>query len=90
MKPFANKDAKEKRVLDVESYRLALRNQLIDLQDVSAGDLRQLALERAKAMRTQLIDKLHIDEGRVFVLEPEAGTANDKQMIVSTVSVNAS
>lgn len=90
MKPVANKEAKEKRVLDVESYRLTLRNQLIDLQDVSAGDLRQLALERAKAMRTQLIDKLHIDEGRVFVLEPEAGTVNDKQMVVSTVSLNAS
>lgn len=90
LKPVANKEAKEKLVLDVESYRLALRNQLVDLQDVSAGDLRQLALERAKAMRTQLIDKLHIDEGRVFVLEPEAGKANDKQMVVSTVSVNAS
>ena len=90
MKPVAIKEAKEKLVLDVEAYRLALRNQLIDSQDVSAGDLRQLALDRAKAMRTQLIEQLHIDEGRVFVLEPEAGKANDKQMIVSTVSVNAS
>ena len=89
LKPVANKEAKEKLVLDVENYRLALRNQLIDLQDVSAGDLRQLALDRAKAMRTQLIDKLHIDEGRVFVLEPEAGKVNDKQTVVSTVSVNA-
>ncbi len=79
----------EELALNQNNYRLALCNELIDLQVVSDGDLRQLALERAKAMRSQLVEKHHIEESRVFVLEPEARKANEKQMIISTVTLNA-
>lgn len=87
LKPTKNS---EELALNRRNYHLALRNQLLELQAVSDGDLRQLALERAKAMRSQLVEKHHIDEARVFVLEPEARKANEKQMIVSTVTLNAS
>jgi hypothetical protein len=89
LKPVKNPEAKEKLVLDAESYRLALREQLLETQEVTAGDLRQLALERAKALRGQLVEKLHIEDARVFILEPEMNKMNDKQQVVSSVTLSA-
>ena len=76
-------------MLDTESYRLALREQLLEMQEVTAGDLCQLALERAKALRGQLVEKLHIEDARVFILEPEMNKMNDKQQVVSSVTLSA-
>jgi len=89
LKPVKNPEAKEKLVLDAESYRLALREQLLEMQEVTAGDLRQLALERAKALRGQLVEKLHIEDARVFILEPEMNKMNDKQQVISSVTLSA-
>ncbi len=87
LKPTKNS---EELALSQSNYIQALRNELVDLQLVSEGELRQLAIERAKAMRSHLVEKHHIQEARVFVLEPEARKVNEKQMIVSTVTLNAS
>ena len=70
-------------------YQQALAQALQASQPVAEGELRQLALDRARAIRSQLIDKNQIAESRVFVLEPTADAANDRQQVISKVSVNS-
>ncbi len=81
----ANKDA---LLVSQNSFSQSLRNELIKSQDVQEGDLRQLALDRARIMRMQLVEKNKIEEGRVFILEPEASKMTDKQLVISKVTVN--
>lgn len=75
--------------LAANSYQQALAQALQASQPVAEGELRQLALDRARAIRSQLIDKNQIAESRVFVLEPTADAANDRQQVISKVSVNS-
>ena len=69
-------------------YQQSLYQRLVELQILAEGELRQLALERAKAMRIYLVEKNSIEDRRIFILEPEPNKANEQQLIVSKVSVN--
>jgi hypothetical protein len=80
---------KNKLDLDVDAYLQALRTELIAREVVLDGDLRQLALDRAGAVRRQLVEISKIDEGRIFVLEPVSVQATDKK-IVMKVALTAS
>lgn len=70
-------------------YLKSLENELIAREVVLEGDLRQLALDRARAVRNQMVEVHKIEEGRVFVLEPVTVPASNNQIIMK-VSLTAS
>ncbi|MDI1303073.1 MAG: DUF748 domain-containing protein [bacterium] len=80
---------KNKLELDVDAYLQTLRTELIAREVVLDGDLRQLALARAGAVRRQLVEINKIGEDRIFVLEPVSVQATDKK-IVMKVALTAS
>lgn len=82
----ASKD--ELRVAETH-YLTALENELIAREVVLEGDLRQLALDRARAVRNQMVEVHKIEESRVFVLEPVTVPANGNQIIMK-VALTAS
>lgn len=56
------------------ALRTALRTALLEKEEVADGDLRELALDRSRALRQVLIEQGQVTDSRVFVLEPEAVT----------------
>ena len=56
------------------AWRTALRTALLEKEEVADGDLRELALDRSRALRQVLIEQGQVTDSRVFVLEPEAVT----------------
>lgn len=90
LKPVEDKGGnKEELALAEDSYLKSLRNELIARETVLDGDLRQLALHRARVVRAQIVEVNKIDESRVFVLEPVSVTATGDK-IVMKVSLTAS
>lgn len=71
-----------------EAYRASLRAALLEREAVADGDLRQLALDRSRALRRIMIDEGKVEDARVFVLEPEAATAVDGR-VVTVATLNA-
>ncbi|HET8729718.1 MAG TPA: DUF748 domain-containing protein [Moraxellaceae bacterium] len=72
-----------------DAYQAGLRDELVARETVLDGDLRQLALERARALRSRLVDNEGVDAARIFVLEPVTATANHGK-VVTKVTLNAS
>lgn len=68
-------------------YQQALTDQLIQAQLVTEGDLRQLALERAKSIRNQLVEKYQIAANRIFILEPNAVELSQNQQVISNMTL---
>lgn len=56
------------------AWRTTLRTALLEKEEVADGDLRELALDRSRALRQVLIEQGQVTDSRVFVLEPEAVT----------------
>lgn len=73
--------------LSRKSYELALKNALIAEQKVTEGELRQLALERAKIIRNQLVEQGQIDPSRLFILEPTAVSMPEQTYIASQMMI---
>lgn len=83
LKPAADKaNNKQELELAEEGYMTSLRNELIARETVLDGDLRQLALQRARVVRAQIVETNKIDESRVFVLEPVSVTASGEKIIM--------
>ncbi len=61
-------------------YLKALEEELAAREVVVDSELRTLALERARQVRSRLVEAGGIAEGRVFVLEPVNSTAQDGQV----------
>lgn len=59
------------------AYLDALRGELVARETILDGDLRQLALDRARVLRERLVEANQVDAGRVFVLEPVTAPAAD-------------
>jgi hypothetical protein len=90
LKPAADKaGSKQELELAEAGYMTALRNELIARETVLDGDLRQLALHRARAVRAQIVEVNKVDESRVFVLEPVSVTATGEKIIMK-VNLTAS
>lgn len=68
--------------LAIAAYETHLRNELIARETVLDGDLRQLALERARTVRNQLVEVSKIEESRVFVLEPVTVKATGNTVVM--------
>ena len=68
-------------------YQQALTDQLIKAQLVTEGDLRQLALERAKSIRNQLVEKYQIAANRIFILEPNTVELSQNQQVISNMTL---
>ncbi len=68
--------------LAIAAYETHLRNELIARETVLDGDLRQLALERARTVRNQLVEISKIEESRVFVLEPVTVKATENTVVM--------
>jgi hypothetical protein len=51
------------------------------------GELRQLALERAKNIRNQLVEHEHIEDSRIFILEPVEVTSESTDAVISKISI---
>lgn len=90
LKP-AEDAAKTKDALQLaeDSYLKSLRDELIARETVLDGDLRQLALERARTVRTRLVETDKVDEARIFMLDPVTSPATDDKIIMK-VSLTAS
>lgn len=65
-----------------EAYLQALRTELVARETILEGDLRQLALERARVLRAQLVDASAIDATRIYVLEPVVVPASDGKVVL--------
>ncbi|MDF2447032.1 MAG: hypothetical protein K0S46_2268 [Moraxellaceae bacterium] len=65
-----------------QAYLDALRQELAARETVLEGDLRQLALERARVLRAQLVEGSGVDAARIFVLEPVTATAADGKVVL--------
>ncbi|HQV79991.1 MAG TPA: DUF748 domain-containing protein [Agitococcus sp.] len=78
-----------KSVLQTEplAYQQALKQQLIDAQPKVEGELRQLALERAKNIRNELVENQHIADGRIFILEPVDSVSTSTDAVISKISI---
>lgn len=74
-------------VHDSMAYQQALMQPLIDAQPSVAGELRQLALERAKTIRNQLVESQKIADNRVFILEPVDSVNDDKSSIITKITI---
>lgn len=90
LKP-AEDSAKTRQELQLveETYLKALRDELIARETVLDGDLRQLALERARVLRAQLVEVNKVEEARIFVLEPVTVSAVDGKVTLK-VALTAS
>lgn len=84
LKPGADGDL---RVAE-EAYLASLRSELAARETILDGDLRQLALDRARVLRAQLAEVNGIDAARIFVLEPVVTPAADGKVVLK-VSLNA-
>jgi hypothetical protein len=88
LKPAEDGD-KQKLQLMEETYQKALRDELIARETVLDGDLRQLALDRARVLRAQLVEVNKVEEARIFVLEPVTVPAVDGKVTLK-VALTAS
>jgi hypothetical protein len=68
-------------------YQQTLIDKLIQAQPVTEGDLRQLALERAKSIRNQLVEKYQIAANRIFILEPNAVELSQNQQVITNLTL---
>ncbi|HRH90936.1 MAG TPA: DUF748 domain-containing protein, partial [Agitococcus sp.] len=68
-------------------YQQTLIDKLIQAQPVTEGDLRQLALERAKSIRNQLVEKYQIAANRIFILEPSAVELSQNQQVITNLTL---
>lgn len=64
------------------AYLAALREELVARETILDGDLRQLALERARVLRAQLVEASGVAAARIFVLEPVTTPATDGKVIL--------
>ncbi|MCC2639166.1 MAG: hypothetical protein K0Q68_2885 [Moraxellaceae bacterium] len=65
-----------------DSYLASLRAELVARETILEGDLRQLALERARVLRAELAETHRIEASRIFVLEPVTTTAAEGKVIL--------
>lgn len=65
-----------------DAYLQALRTELVARETILDGDLRQLALERARVLRAQLVEVNAIEAARIFVLEPVVAPASDGKVVL--------
>jgi hypothetical protein len=87
----AEEQARNKDELQVAEalYLKSLEDELTAREVVLDGDLRQIALDRASQVRNTLVETHKIDEGRVFIMEPETTQAQDNKIIMK-VTLTAS
>lgn len=65
-----------------EAYLASLRSELVARETILEGDLRQLALDRARVLRAQLAEANGIAAERIFVLEPVTTAAVDSKVVL--------
>ena len=71
-------EGSDKPVLDETRYLEALREALIELQNIDEQEFRLLAMERAASVRNYLVDSGGLDAARISLAEPgEAPKADD-------------
>ncbi|HNN29794.1 MAG TPA: DUF748 domain-containing protein, partial [Agitococcus sp.] len=68
-------------------YQQTLIDKLVKAQPITEGDLRQLALERAKSIRNQLVEKYQIAANRIFILEPNALELSQNQQVITNLTL---
>lgn len=89
LKPSVDKaDNRTDLKLATDAYETSLRNELVARETVLDGDLRQLALDRARLIRNQLIEGNSIAEDRIFVLEP-VNTKASGENVITKVTLTA-
>lgn len=81
LKPAGSSNDKGNLQLATDIYEQNMRKELIARETVLEGDLRQLALDRARTIRNQLIEAGQVEESRVFVIEPATTQASDSTVI---------
>lgn len=76
-----NEEAAEKEpiVMDPDQYKAAVLDSLMQLETVSDGELRDLARSRADTIRNHFVNKGGLEANRIFVLEAEADTSEEKE-----------
>lgn len=90
LKPASDKATNNTELqLAISSYENSLRHELAARETVLDGDLRQLALDRARFVRNRLVETNGIDDSRVFVMEPVSVKAVDNTVVMKiTLTAN--
>ncbi len=68
---------KKKPVFNEEGYHRALHERLLEAQPLDDGELRQLAISRAMAVKNLLVETGAIEDARIFILESEAAESEE-------------
>ncbi len=81
--------AQAKSQLDTAALYKAIRAKLIQVQKVTASELRQLGKARAENIKAYLVTKGAVDAQRVFILEPKVVDKAANKQIKCELSVKA-
>lgn len=86
--PGQESSPKPDLILNENAYDEKLRNGLIDRMPFGETEIRALALDRSRLVKSILVEKFQMDEGRIFVMDADEDTANG-EVIGTTLNVVA-
>jgi hypothetical protein len=72
---------------DQAGYREGLRHRLVEAQSLEKGELRQLAMDRARTVKDHLVQTGSVDEGRIFILEAEPVETTESNRVRTELSL---
>ena len=72
---------------DQAGYHEGLRQRLVEAQPLEKGELRQLAMDRAMAVRHHLVQTGLVDEVRIFILEAEPVETTEANKVRTELSL---
>jgi len=85
----ATPEGSDKPVLDETRYLEALRAALLELQVIEPQDFRLLGMERAAAVRNNLVDRGGLDPARVSLADPDAAPRADANLVFLKLELDA-
>jgi outer membrane protein OmpA-like peptidoglycan-associated protein len=72
---------------DQAGYHEGLRQRLVEAQPLEKGELRQLAMDRAMAVKDHLVQTGLVDEARIFILEAEPIETTESKKVRTELSL---
>jgi len=85
--PGEGSPERETRSFDQAGYRKVLRDRLIDAQPLEEAELRQLAMDRAVAVKDHLVQAGGVDDVGIFILEAKPAESSQEGRIHTGLSL---
>jgi len=77
----------EPRSFDQAGYRTSLRDRLVQAQPLQGAELRQLAMDRALAAKSHLVQAGGVDDVRIFILEAHPADSSLEGRVLTGLSL---